>query len=153
MTAHATDTASPISIERLREAVRGRVIGPDDADYDALRKVTSGAIDRHPAVIVRVADVADVQAVVNLARESGQELAVRSRLPGSRRRGSALPARSGRHWSPGPPAARQADRRCVEGSAGSLDPSRATVGQLPGCAAWRGSYGSIGGGTPEGCPM
>ena len=40
--------------------------------------MTSGAIDRHPAAIVRVADVADVQAVVNLARESGQELAVRS---------------------------------------------------------------------------
>ena len=77
-TAHATDTTRPISIERLREAVSGRVIGPDDADYDALRKVTSGAIDRHPAAIVRVADVDDVQAVVNLARETGQELAVRS---------------------------------------------------------------------------
>ena len=61
MTAHATDTARPISIARLRAAVSGRVIGPDDADYDAARTVTSGAIDRHPAVIVRVADVADVR--------------------------------------------------------------------------------------------
>ncbi len=46
-TAHATDTARPISIERLREAVSGRVIGPDDADYDEARKVTSGR-DRPP---------------------------------------------------------------------------------------------------------
>ena len=41
-TAHAADTTRPISIERLREAVSGRVIGPDDADYDKARTVTSG---------------------------------------------------------------------------------------------------------------
>jgi FAD/FMN-containing dehydrogenase len=38
----------------------------------------SGAIDRRPAVIVKVADADDVEAVVRLARETGLELAVRS---------------------------------------------------------------------------
>ena len=37
-----------------------------------------GGVDRHPAAIVRVADVDDVRAVIGLARETGAELAVRS---------------------------------------------------------------------------
>jgi FAD/FMN-containing dehydrogenase len=67
-----------LSIPDLRTAIHGRVIGPEDADYDEARAVVSGAIDRRPAVIVRVADVADVQHVIGLARDSGIELAVRS---------------------------------------------------------------------------
>ncbi|MBI5666977.1 MAG: FAD-binding oxidoreductase [Chloroflexi bacterium] len=43
-----------------------------------MRTVFYGGIDRHPAVIVRAADVADVVRVVTLAREAGVELAVRS---------------------------------------------------------------------------
>jgi FAD/FMN-containing dehydrogenase len=67
-----------ISIPDLRAAIHGRVIAPEDADYDEARTVMSGAIDRRPAVIVRVADVADVQHVIGVARDSGTELAVRS---------------------------------------------------------------------------
>jgi FAD/FMN-containing dehydrogenase len=66
-----------LSIPDLRDAVHGRVIAPDDAEYDEARTVVSGAIDRRPAVIVRVADTSDVQYVVNLARETGLPLAVR----------------------------------------------------------------------------
>ena len=40
--------------------------------------VMAGHIDRHPAAIARVANAADVAAVVNVAREHGLELAVRS---------------------------------------------------------------------------
>ena len=72
-----TTAASAISIPQLRAAVNGRVIGPDDADYDAARAVMPGQIDRHPAVIVKVADAQDVIRVVTLARETGVELAVR----------------------------------------------------------------------------
>lgn len=71
-------TTTPISIPRLRASVRGRVIAPDDSGYDEARKVFVGDIDRRPAVIVRVADAADVAHVVTLARETGLELAVRS---------------------------------------------------------------------------
>ncbi|MGH2382460.1 MAG: FAD-binding oxidoreductase, partial [Candidatus Limnocylindria bacterium] len=69
---------SPISIDRLRADVRGRVIGPDDDGYDEARTVVMGGFDRRPAVIVRVADADDVAHVVRLAAETGTELAVRS---------------------------------------------------------------------------
>ena len=65
------------SIPELQIAARGRVITPDDADYDQQRTVTAGHIDRHPAAIVRVADAGDVASVIDFARERGVELAVR----------------------------------------------------------------------------
>jgi FAD/FMN-containing dehydrogenase len=58
--------------------VRGRVIGPDDPDYDRARTVVPGHIDRRPGAIVRVADASDVAAVVTYARERAVDLAVRS---------------------------------------------------------------------------
>jgi len=70
--------STTISIPTLRSQLSGRVIVPDDPDYDEARRVFVGGIDRHPAVIVRVADAADVASVITLARETGLELAVRS---------------------------------------------------------------------------
>ena len=54
------------------------MIAPEDPRYDEARTVFSGAIDRRPAVIVRVADAGDVAHVIAHARETGAELAVRS---------------------------------------------------------------------------
>jgi FAD/FMN-containing dehydrogenase len=65
-------------IEELRAALSGRVITPDDAEYDDARQVFSGEFDRRPAAIARVIDEADVERVVAFARETGLELAVRS---------------------------------------------------------------------------
>jgi len=73
-----TTSPAALSIPHVRAAVRGRVIAPGDSDYDAARTVVTGGIDRHPAVIVRVADDDDVAAVIGLARDNGLELAVRS---------------------------------------------------------------------------
>ncbi|MGQ0600947.1 MAG: FAD-binding oxidoreductase [Anaerolineales bacterium] len=67
-----------VLIRQLRAALKGRVIAPDDAGYDEARTVFLGGIDRRPAVIVRVADAADVSRVVSLVRETGLELAIRS---------------------------------------------------------------------------
>jgi len=67
-----------ISIPQLRAAIKGRVIAPDDAGYDAARTLFYGGIDRRPSVIVRPVDAADVSYVVSLARETGLELAIRS---------------------------------------------------------------------------
>jgi FAD/FMN-containing dehydrogenase len=64
-------------VTELRDRVRGRVIGPEDPDYDQARTVTVGGIDRHPAAIARVADTDDVAAVIAMAQETGLELAVR----------------------------------------------------------------------------
>ena len=71
-------TREGLSIPELRAVLNGRVIAPDDAGYDLARTVFYGGIDRRPAVIVRPADATDVSRVVSLARETGQELAVRS---------------------------------------------------------------------------
>ena len=65
-------------ISDLRATLNGRVITPDDAQYDAARTVFYGGIDRRPALIARAANAADVARVITLARETGLELAVRS---------------------------------------------------------------------------
>jgi FAD/FMN-containing dehydrogenase len=70
--------STAISIPQLRADLNGRVIASDDAGYDEARTIFPGGIDRRPAVIVRAADATDVAHVVSLARETGQELAVRS---------------------------------------------------------------------------
>jgi FAD/FMN-containing dehydrogenase len=70
-----TDQTSVIA--QLRTELSGRTIAPEDPDYDEARTVFSGAIDRRPAAIARVADAADASRVVSLARETGMELAIR----------------------------------------------------------------------------
>ena len=54
--------------EALRTALRGEVIDRDHAAYDEARRVWNGLIDRHPAVIARCADVADVVETLRVAR-------------------------------------------------------------------------------------
>ena len=73
-----TNPPAVISISQLRTDFPDRIIAPGDPDYDKARTVFYGGVDRHPAVIIKVADANDVVRVVNLARESGLELAVRS---------------------------------------------------------------------------
>ncbi len=70
--------SATLSVDDLAARVRGRVIRPGDADYDAIRQVVSGEFDRRPAALVRVQDAQDVAAVVAFARETGAPLAVRS---------------------------------------------------------------------------
>ena len=70
--------ATTPSTAELRALFNGRVIAPEDAEYDQARTVFYGGIDRRPAAIVRVRDAGDVARVVSLARETGIELAVRS---------------------------------------------------------------------------
>jgi FAD/FMN-containing dehydrogenase len=65
-------------LSELRASVSGRVITPGEAGYDRARRVFSGAVDRRPAAIIRVANDADVSRVIQFARSAGLELAVRS---------------------------------------------------------------------------
>jgi len=73
----ATVTARELDATALEGQVRGQLIAPDNPGYDEARQVYNAMIDKRPALIVRVADVADVIAVVNFARETGAPLAVR----------------------------------------------------------------------------
>src|ERR1700736_2005294 len=65
------------TIEQLRERARGRVVVPDDPEYEEARKVYNGMIDRHPSVVVRCVDAGDVMATVDFARDNGLDLSVR----------------------------------------------------------------------------
>lgn len=65
------------SIETFKRALRGQVLQPDDAGYDAARQLWNAMIDRRPALIVRCQGCADVRQAVAFARESGLALAVR----------------------------------------------------------------------------
>src|SRR5712691_3585476 len=61
----------------LKDKLRGTLVLPEDEGYDEARKVYNAMIDRRPAVVVRCANVGDVMACVNYARENGLDLAVR----------------------------------------------------------------------------
>ena len=65
------------AVEALQEALRGELIQPGDESYDEARKVYNAMIDRRPRLISRCADVADVIAAVNFAREQGITPAIR----------------------------------------------------------------------------
>ena len=65
------------SLQTFKAQLRGTVIQPGDADYEEARKVYNAMIDKRPMLIARVADVADVIASVNFARDNRLLLAVR----------------------------------------------------------------------------
>ena len=62
----------------LTTALRGRVIAPSHADYEAVRAVALGNFDARPAAVIRVANAADVAAVLNFAQATDLEVAIRS---------------------------------------------------------------------------
>jgi len=64
-------------IEEFSSKLRGEIIMPSDADYDKERKVYNGMINKHPGMIVKCMDVADVIASVNFGRENNLLVAVR----------------------------------------------------------------------------
>ena len=66
-----------MSLEAVREQVRGEVYGPDSDGYDEARSVYNAMHDRRPAAVLSCVDVADVIAGVELAASSGLDLAVR----------------------------------------------------------------------------
>jgi FAD/FMN-containing dehydrogenase len=61
----------------LKTSMRGVLIQRNDEGYDAARKVYNGMIDRHPALIARCADAADVIAAVNFGRENDLLVSIR----------------------------------------------------------------------------
>jgi FAD/FMN-containing dehydrogenase len=73
-----TETTTATDLERLRDSMRGPVIGPGDDGYDVARAIWNGAIDRRPACVARCTGVADVVAAVRFARERDLLVAVRS---------------------------------------------------------------------------
>jgi len=67
---------SPIT-QALETQLRGTIIGADATEFDQLRRVWNGAIDRRPCAIVRCADARDVQLGLQVARDHRVGVTVR----------------------------------------------------------------------------
>lgn len=65
------------SVQQLKASLRGGLVEPNHKDYDTVRKVYNGMFDRRPAMVARCADVADVIAAVNFARQNNLLVAVK----------------------------------------------------------------------------
>jgi hypothetical protein len=65
------------TIASFAATMRGQVIGRKDADYDEVRKLYNGMIDKRPLLIARCADVADVITAVNFGRDNALAIAIR----------------------------------------------------------------------------
>src|SRR5688500_15523186 len=65
------------ALEQLQGRLRGELLCPGDDRYENARKIHNGMIDRHPALIVRCAGVADVMTAVTFARDHNLAVAVR----------------------------------------------------------------------------
>src|SRR3954454_20055982 len=66
-----------LPLDELRAVLHGTVVTAQDDAYDTERAVYNAMIDRHPALIVRCRDAADVIACVRFAVAHDVELAVR----------------------------------------------------------------------------
>jgi FAD/FMN-containing dehydrogenase len=71
-------TSHELSIEKIRSTFQGTVIAPEDPEYETARTAFYGGIDNHPAVIIRPRNSEEVRRVIDLARETGMDLSVRS---------------------------------------------------------------------------
>lgn len=67
----------PEAISKLKANLCGGVVLPEDQDYNEARKVYNGMIDKHPKMIVKCANAADVRLAVACARENDLPVAVR----------------------------------------------------------------------------
>jgi hypothetical protein len=65
------------AVDELSAALSGELVQPADPSYEERRAVWNGSIDRHPALIARCADSADVKAALRFAERTGLPLAVR----------------------------------------------------------------------------
>jgi FAD/FMN-containing dehydrogenase len=72
-----TLTAPTLDTADLEQELRGSLVRPGAADYDAARSVWNGMIDRRPALVARCTGAADVIAGLRFARQHDLVVAVR----------------------------------------------------------------------------
>lgn len=65
------------AIARIKGTIKGRVLTPDDANYDEARQIWNAMINRRPAVIVQPADAGDVGPAIQFSRANALEISIR----------------------------------------------------------------------------
>src|SRR5947207_947675 len=65
------------AIERFSSELQGELLTSDHSEYDAVRRVWNGTVDKRPALIARCTGTADVVACVCFAREHELLVSVR----------------------------------------------------------------------------
>jgi FAD/FMN-containing dehydrogenase len=59
------------------EKIKGKVIFPGNSDYEEVRKIWNGMIDKKPAAFVQVTSNDDVVSAIKIARENNLEISIR----------------------------------------------------------------------------
>jgi FAD/FMN-containing dehydrogenase len=65
------------ALAKFAQLLRGPLIGRNHPDYDEARKLYNAMIDKHPLLIARCSDAADVIAAVNFGRDNALPIAIR----------------------------------------------------------------------------
>ena len=65
------------NVQSLADSLRGRLLLPGNAAYEAARHVLNGSIDKHPALIVQPTGPADISSAVHFARDNDLIVAVK----------------------------------------------------------------------------
>jgi FAD/FMN-containing dehydrogenase len=65
------------ALSAFQQGLRGRLVLPKDPDYDSVRALFNGMIDKRPRAIARCVNVADVIAAVNFGRSQRLLIAIR----------------------------------------------------------------------------
>jgi FAD binding domain/Berberine and berberine like len=73
----AQTTIERAAVRELRASLKGTLLAPGEEEYEAARHIWNGMIDKHPALIARCTNSADVVHAVTFARERELLLAVR----------------------------------------------------------------------------
>jgi FAD/FMN-containing dehydrogenase len=64
-------------VDQLKNKIMGKIVLPDDPDYDQVRKIWNAMIDRRPAIIVQCSESNDVSRALSFARENRLEFSIR----------------------------------------------------------------------------
>ncbi|GAB3667071.1 FAD-binding oxidoreductase [Echinicola sediminis] len=64
-------------LQEFTSSIRGKVITLGHEEYESSRQVYNAMIDKHPAMIVKCRDVADIISTIHFAREQSLDTAIR----------------------------------------------------------------------------
>lgn len=67
-----------IEIEKLKAQLEGRIILPNDSEYDESRTIYNAMIDKRPALFVKCKNKHDVSKAIHFAKNNGLEVSVKA---------------------------------------------------------------------------